>query len=152
VLQGEGWCSYTPAAGSVGSFGGHLQLQRVIEPSALLFEGTYRRVLTGKEAYRYSAPDLGSSVDCLKWRRIQVSHPTAGRGEAGHCVKESDTAAEGDGEKITVSEAAHRPSRAVTGTPLHPLKAEALWDHMRWKDRGEPGAQLRNKSCTLVPF
>lgn len=62
----------------------------------LLFEGAYWILLTGKEAYRDSTPNLGSSINCLKWRQIQVSHPAAGRGEAGRCMRESDMAAEGE--------------------------------------------------------
>lgn len=65
--------------------------------TALLFESAYWILLTGKEAYGDSAPNLASSIHCPKWRWIQASRPAAGRGGAGRCVGESDMAAEEEG-------------------------------------------------------
>lgn len=69
----------------------------------LLFEGAYWIVLTGEEACGDFAPNLVFSFSCLKCRWIQVSWTAAGRGQAGHCMRESDMAAEGGEQKVIVS-------------------------------------------------
>lgn len=105
----------------------------------LLSGGAYWILLIGKEAYGDSAPHLGSSVNCPKQRWM-----AAALGKAIRLLRER-------GKKLWAKQ--HKSwIRLSLGHLCHPLKTEALWDHVRWKDREEPGTLLRNKSCILVPF
>lgn len=90
----------------------------------LLSEGACRIFLTGKEAYGDSAPNEGSSVDCLEWRWIQASHPAAAWREITWLLREKS-------ERSLLGEQNRGWSKLSLGHICHPLNAEALWDHIR---------------------
>lgn len=87
----------------------------------LIFEGTYWIGTCGD-----SAPNLGSSINCLKRKQIQVSWTAAGKGEAGCCMRESNRAAEVEEENVIVSGAEQGLNQTVTRTSLSSAESWSL--------------------------